>query len=202
MTAFDSIDSAKPSIVTQAFNAHSLPQRHLAQTLQSLTQFHLSEFDQAFVMWGVLTAVAFSLGQFSPMSWTVQAILDAALTGAVISVTSGLTWEIATVAKLRWVIFLWAVLMSAGTVITVYGIFFSSSFILSHLCLLWLGLCAVGYGAMAIGMRSCCFTTACLVHLDAIAFLSYAPSWQFFNSGLVMALTLFFFSFVSWDMQN
>ncbi|MEM6597946.1 MAG: hypothetical protein AAF635_07225 [Cyanobacteria bacterium P01_C01_bin.69] len=144
----------------------------------------------------------FSLAQFSTLGWGTQAVLDAALTGAGIAATSGLTWAIATIAKLRWVIFLWAGLMSAGSVATAYGIFYGNPLILSHLCLLWLGLCAIGYGAMAVGMRSRCFTAAFLVHLSAIVCFGHTSSCQFFSSGLVMALTLFFFSIVSWDMQT
>ncbi|MGD1898600.1 MAG: hypothetical protein ACFB16_16795 [Phormidesmis sp.] len=160
-----------------------------------------TEIDRAFLVWGALTLIMFSMGQFSAMSWTTQAILDAALTGAGIVATSGLTWAIASSAKLRWVVFLWAALMTAGTIATAYGIFYSSTLILLHLCLLWLGLCSIGYGAMAIGMRSRCFTATCLVHLGAIAGLGYTSSWQFFSSGLIMALTLFFFSVVPWDRQ-
>ena len=91
--------------------------------------------------------------------------------------------------------------MSVAAIVTVYGIFYSSVLILSNLCLLWLGVCAAGYGAMAVGMQSRSFTAACLVHLAAIAGLEYAYSWQFFGSGLVMAMTLFFFAVVPWDMQ-
>lgn len=201
MTAFDSSGFTKSSLVRQAYDAHSFLRLTLAQKLRALPSFHFTAFDQAFMMWGALTAFVFSLGQFSTMSWTAQAILDAALTGIVIAVTSGLTWAIATQAKLRWVIFLWAVLMAAGVAVTAYGVFYNIPLILANLCLLWLGLCAVGYGAMAVGMRSRCFTAVCLVHVCAIGLLSYLPGWQFFDSGLVMASTLFFFSFVPWDMQ-
>ncbi len=168
-----------------------------------------TEIDRAFLVWGVLTLIIFSLAQFSSINWTTQAILDAALAGAGIAITSGLTWAIASSAQLLWVIFLWAGLVSTGAIVTAYGIFCSDVWILSNLCLLWLGLCAIGYGVMAAGMRSRCFTAACLVHLGAtiffqkglvIEFLSIT-SWQFFYSGLVIASTLFFFSVVPWDRQ-
>ncbi|MEL6259852.1 MAG: hypothetical protein AAFR12_02210 [Cyanobacteria bacterium J06626_6] len=180
----------------------SLLARRCIFRLQELPKFCFSEIDQAFLVWGALAIAIFSLGQFSTLSWAVQAVLDAALTGVGIATTSGLTWKVASGAKLRWVIFLWAALMSVGTVATAYGIFFGSVLILSNLCLLWLGLCMAGYGAMAVGMRSRCFTAACVVHLSAIAYLDYVPSWQFFSSGLVMASTLFFFSVVSWDLRT
>lgn len=174
----------------------------LDHRLNRLPNICFTPIDQAFLVWGALIFVIFSLGQFSTLSWATQAILDAALTGGGIAITSGLTWEIARSAKLYWVIFLWAGLMSTGTVATVYGIFYGSVLILSNLCLLWLGLCAVGYGAMAIGMQSRCFTVACLVHGGAIACLNDISGWQFFSSGLVMASTLFFFSVVPWDRQT
>ncbi|MGD1864847.1 MAG: hypothetical protein ACFB0D_09845 [Phormidesmis sp.] len=202
MIAFDSRNFSTPSLAEQAVNMQpGLLKRHFTHRLRGFASICLTEIDQAFIVWGALTLVIFSLGQFSTMNWTTQTILDAALTGAGIAVTSGLTWAISSSAKLRWVVFLWAGLMSAGSVATAYGIFYSSALILSNLCLLWLGLCAVGYGAMAIGMQSRCFTAACWVHLAAVPALSYASSCQFFTSGLVMALTLFFFSIVPWDMQ-
>lgn len=179
----------------------------LDQKLNEPPSICFTEIDLAFLVWGAITLFIFSLAQFSLMSWTMQAIIDAALTGAGIAVTSGLTWAIASCARLRWVVFLWAGLMSAGTVVTAYGVFYSGIayggvLILSNLCPLWLCLCAAGYGAMAIGMKSRCFTAACLVHGVAIIGLSDASSWQFFSSGLIMASTLFFFSVVPWDAET
>jgi len=210
MIALDVIAASKFSSISQAIilprairvRRAFIAQYATSQYATALSNLHFTELDQSFMVWGALTLFIFSLGQFSVMSWTAQAVLDAVLTGVGIAVTSRISWAIAGVAKLRWVIFLWAVLMALGTVVTVYGIFYSSALVLANLCVLWLGLCAAGYGAMAVGMRSRCFTAAFLVHLGAIGFLSYTPSWQFFNSGLIMASTLFFFSFVPWDMQT
>lgn len=180
-----------------AAGSSDLPKPFLA-----LPSICFTEIDQAFLLWGLVTLVIFSLGQFSTLSWNTQVIIDAAFTGAGVAATSKLTWAIARSAKLCWVIFLWAGLMTVGTIATAYGIFYGSVLILSNLCVLWLGLCAVGYGAMAIGMRSRCFTAACLVHVGVITCVSSFSSCQFFISGLVMALTLFFFSVVPWDMQG
>lgn len=168
----------------------------------ALPRFCFTEIDRAFLVWGWITAVIFAITQFSSISWAIQAVLDAALTGAGIATTSGLTWAIAYHAKLRWVIFLWAGLMALGTVLTGYGVFCGYALILLNLCPLWLGLCATGYGVMAVGMQSRCFTAACLVHLGAIVLLRYTVSWQFFSTGLVMSVTLFFFSVVPWDRQT
>ena len=130
-----------------------------------------------------------------------QAVLDAALTGAGIAFTSGLNWALIDDARLRWVIFLWAGLMTLGMSVTAYGIYSSVSVLMVSLCPLWMGLCALGYGAMAVGMRSHAFTAACLVHALAIPMLSHQPSWQYLTTGLVISLTLLFFSVVPWDMQ-
>lgn len=184
MIALNSRDFSKPSWVS------ALP-RHC-----------FTEIDQAFLVWGALTVIIFSLAQFSPISWMTQAVVDAALTGIGIAMTSGLTWAIATQAKLRWVVLLWALLMAAGSLVTAYGIFCGNALILLNLCPLWLGLCAAGYGTMAIGMKSRCFTAAFWVHLGAMVFLSNIASCQFFTSGLVIALTLFFFSVVPWDREE
>ena len=160
-----------------------------------------TSIDRAFILWGVVSIVIFVIAQFSTMSWTTQAVLDAALTGACIACTSGLTWQVATIANLRWVVFLWAALMTVGMVLTTYGIFCGVGSILINLCPLWLGLCTLAYGMMGVKMRSYSFTGAALVHGAGIASLSQFPAWQFLVSGLVMALTLFFFSVVPWDMH-
>lgn len=166
-----------------------------------LPEFSFSELDQAFVLWGVVALAIFSTAQFSALSWTTQAYIDAVLTSAGIASTSQLTWRLACSERLRWVVVLWAVLMTGGMVATAYGIFGGVGVVLMNLCPLWLGLCAVGYLAMAVGLRSRSFSAASLVHGLAIAFLTFDPSWQFLNSGLVMASTLFFFSVVPWDMR-
>jgi len=180
---------------------HQLSQRISQPPAFELPSVCFTEIDQAFLIWGTATLIIFLLAQFSTLSWRSQAIIDAALTGASIALTSGLTWKLASSEDLRWVIFLWAGLMTTGMLTTIYGIFCTVGFILSNLCLLWLGLCGVGYCAMAVGMRSRCFSAACIVHVLAMVGLHYHQSFQFINSGLVMAVTLFFFSVVPWDMQ-
>ena len=162
---------------------------------------HLSSIDQAFMLWGITSIAIFSLAQFSTISWATQSIIDTAITAVGIAWTSGLTWKVAAEANLRWVVFLWAVLMTLGMGLTAYGIFYGVSLILVNLCPLWLGLCALGYGLMAVKMRSHSFTAAALIHGAGVLSISPSLSWQFLASGLIMALTLFFFSFVPWDMR-
>lgn len=160
-----------------------------------------TSIDQAFILWGAASAVIFSTAQFSLLSWTTQALIDTAITGICIALTSSLTWQIAQEGNLRWVVFLWAVLMSGGMALTAYGIFYSVGAILVNLCPIWLSLCTLGYVAMSIKMRSYSFTAAAIVHAFATVHIDLVPSWQFLASGLVMSLTLFFFSVVPWDMR-
>lgn len=208
MTSFDFNNISTPHTQAEALSMQDLNgllRIHLKQISRkpslTLPSICFTEIDQAFLIWGWLTVVIFSFAQFSTLSWTTQAIIDAALTGVGIATTSGLTWKLATSESLRWVIFLWAVLMSAGIVVTTYGIFCGVSLILMNLCVLWLGLCVLGYGAMAIGMRSRCFGAAFVAHVVATISVSLVPSCQFALSGLIMSTTLFFFSVVPWDMQ-
>lgn len=161
-----------------------------------------TSIDRAFILWGIASMAIFSLAQFSLLSWTTQAIIDAAITGASIALTSSLTWQIAKEEDLRWVVFLWAILMTGGMALTAYGIFCGVGTLLLNLCSMWLGLCTLGYTVMGFKMRSFSFTSAAVAHGMGIFILDLLPSWQFLASGLVMALTLFFFSIVPWDMRT
>ncbi|MFK8184830.1 MAG: hypothetical protein AB8B99_15775 [Phormidesmis sp.] len=185
----------------QAF-PYRLVQRFIHQRLKCLSAIAFTEIDRAFLVWGAITIIIFSLAQFSSLSWATQAFIDAALTGLGITSTSKLTWRLACNERLRWVVCLWAVLMAGGMIATAYGIFCGVGAILVNLCVLWLSVCALGYLAMAIGLGSRSFSAASAVHALGIPFLVWHPAHQFFTSGLVIALTLFFFSFVPWDMRE
>lgn len=181
------------------FKAHL---RRIAQRLiELLPSVSFTELDQAFTAWGLIALAIFSLAQFSMVSWATQALIDAALTGAGIAGTAKLTWRLAYSESLRWVVGLWTMLMAGGMIATAYGIFCGVGVILANLCVLWLGLCAAGYLAMGVGLRSRSFFSACLVHSLAIIAVQSHPAGQFLISGLVMSLTLFFFSVVPWDMR-
>lgn len=167
----------------------------------SLPSVSFTELDQAFTAWGFIALAIFSLAQFSMLSWATQALVDAALTGAGIAGTAKLTWRLAYSESLRWVVGLWTMLMAGGMIATAYGIFYGVGLILVNLCLLWLGLCTAGYLSMGVGLRSRSFISAGLVHGLAIIAVQIHPADQFLISGLVMSLTLFFFSLVPWDMR-
>lgn len=181
---------------------HSFTKRFIHRPLERLADITFTEIDRAFLVWGVLTLVIFSLAQFSSLSWTTQSSIDAALTGIGITSTSKLTWRLACSERLRWVVCLWAVLMASGMISTAYGIFCGVGIILANLCILWLSVCALGYLVMGIGLGSRSFTAASIIHALGILFLVLHPAHQFLTSGLVIAFTLFFFSFVPWDMRE
>jgi hypothetical protein len=188
-------------MLSQKVSSQIAQQTAKAMRFASSLALSFTELDQAFLAWGFIALAIFSLAQFSHMSWTSQSLIDAALTGVGIVGTAKLTWRLACNERLRWVVCLWAVLMMGGTIATTYGIFCGVGPILMNLCSMWLGLCALGYLAMGVGLRSRCFSAASLVHAIAIIVLKLHPSSQFLTSGLVMALTLFFFSVVPWDMR-
>jgi len=190
-------------VLTQSQQAtHTLADRLVHRPLSFFSGLTFTEIDRAFLVWGAIALTIFSLAQFSTLSWSAQSSIDAALTGLGISSTSKITWRLACSERLSWVVCLWAILMAGGMMATAYGIFCGISIILINLCPLWLGLCALGYLAMAVGLGSRSFSAASAVHALAIPFLSLHPTHQFLTSGLVMALTLFFFSFVPWDMRE
>lgn len=207
MTSFDlnEYTTPRPSEAIAMRDSSGLIKAHFKGCLltkPTLPTLSFSELDQAFIAWGIIAIAIFAIAQFSLLGWQTQAFIDAALTSLGIASTSGLTWRLASSEKLRWVIFLWAGLMSGGMALTAYGIFGSVGLVLLNLCPLWLGLCSLGYLAMGVGLRSRSFTAASLVHGLSIFALPLHPSWQFLTTGLVMAFTLFFFSVVPWDMRS
>lgn len=168
---------------------------------KTLISAFYSRIDQAFVVWGLISAAIFSTAQFVPISWVTQAGFWSVLTliGTVAMVLLTHFWV--KVERLRWLLYSWVVLMVAGVVITDLSIFLSWGEILMRLCPMWLGLSALGYFWTAIGMRSRAFLLTSIVHLIGIALLPYVGGWQFLTTGLVMAVNLLMLAGVQWDMR-
>ncbi len=166
----------------------------------SFSSFY-TRIDQVFLLWGWLSLLIFTIAQFLPISWMTQAYWWSVLTilGTVGMVM--LTYYWARVENLIWVIYWWAVLMLIGVGLTNLGIFCGWGAILLNLCPLWLGLSALGYWGTGFGMRSYSFTLAGFLHLVAILFLPYLPSWQFLTTGIVIGGTLLLFAEIQWDMR-
>lgn len=160
-----------------------------------------TRIDQAFLLWGLISAAIFATAQFLPVSWVIQAQLWSVLTllGTVAMV--GLTHFWVKVERLRWVLYGWVILMVVGVVVTDLSIFLGWGQVLMRLCPLWLGLSAIGYFCTGFGMRSRAFTVASIVHLVGIIVLPHVGGWQFLSTGIVMAASLLIFAGVQWDMR-
>jgi hypothetical protein len=161
-----------------------------------------TRIDQVFVLWGVITAVVFFTAQFITVNWTYQAIAWSILTLIGAWGTCHLAWYWVTVERLRWVVYTWVGLMIGGILLTNWGICGGGWILLPHLCQLWLGLSALGYGITAWGLRSRALLMSGLLHLGAISLLTYLPTWQFLFTGTITAGSLFLLAEVQWDMQS
>jgi hypothetical protein len=162
---------------------------------------HFTRIDQVFLLWAAITGGIFFTAQWVPMSWSVQILLWSGLTGVGLSLMSHLVWFWVQVEQLRWLVYSWTGLMLVGLAVTAHGVFNGNPWVLSHLCELWLGVCALGYGVMGVGMRSQSFLLAALVHGVTVPFLGWLAGWQFFTTGWVMSGCLMLFACVQWDMR-
>ena len=200
------------------FNQHQPILRRKQQALdvqdrQGLLQLKLSlnnknlflttytRIDQVFVVWGLISALIFITAQFTPISWTIQALFWSVLTiaGTISMFTMTHFWV--KVEKLRWVLYTWSLLMLGGVTLTDLSIFLGWGQVLMHLCDLWLGLSAMGYLATGLGLRSRALLVAGTVHLLGILALPYFLGWQFLLTGLVMTANLLVFAEIQWDMR-
>ncbi len=184
------------------------------QDLEGLLHIHLqfkdfklfssfyTRIDQVFILWGLISAIVFLTAQFLTLNWTDQAIAWSILTAIGAWGTCHLAWYWVSVERLRWVVYVWVALMLGGVLLTNWGLFGGGWVLLPHLCRLWLGLSAIGYGITAWGLRSRALLTSGLVHLGAIALLPYLQAWQFLFTGLITAGSLFLLAEVQWDMQS
>lgn len=169
---------------------------------QVLWRWLYTRIDQVFLLWGWITAIIFWVPQTLPaLSWSTQAWLWSVLTLLGMGVMGWLAWFWVRVENLRWLVIGWSGLLLVGVGVTDYGIFCGQAWILSHLCLIWLGFCGCGYLAMGLGMRSRTFLIVALMHLAAVGVLPQVASWQFGFTGTVMAGSLFLLAEVQWDMR-
>ncbi len=160
-----------------------------------------TQFDQACILWGLISAGIFGTAQFLPLNWGVQAILwsAVALVGTVGMVV--LTQCSVRMERLSWVLYCWVILMLGGLAITDLSIFLGWGEVLMHLCNLWLGLIAFGYFCTGLGMQSRAMIFIGLVHLLGISILPYVGAWQFLTTGAVMLSTLLLLAELRWDMR-
>jgi hypothetical protein len=158
--------------------------------------------DQAILLWALLTVVIFCTAQFWPMTWTIQSLIWSVFTVLGVMSMCFLTHFWATVERLAWVVWMWAALLMLALVATNVGIFLGISWILAHLCVLWLGVSSLGYLLTALGLQSRTFLIAAAVHGLGISVLHYIPSLPFLTTGFIMGITLWILSELQWDMRS
>jgi hypothetical protein len=158
--------------------------------------------DQACLLWGLVAAGIFITAQFLPLSWTVQAIFASTLTLGSVAGMVALTWYFTAVERLTWVLYSWVALMLIGTLLTDLGVFLQWGNLLVHICPLWLGLSAIGYGITGIGMRSRTFAAIAVLHLLTIWGLSYVGIWQPLTTGAVISGSALLIAELQWDANG
>jgi hypothetical protein len=168
---------------------------------QTLFSTIYTRIDQVFVIWGLISAAIFISAQFSPIVWTVQAIIWSALTAIGSICMFILTYFWVRVERLEWLLYGWLFLMVVGLIITDLAIFCGWGRILLHLCDIWLGLSSIGYICTGIGLRSRAFIVSAIVHILGIAILPWFNGWHFLITGLVMTANLIIFAETQWDMR-
>ncbi|HAC62468.1 MAG TPA: hypothetical protein DCF68_02755 [Cyanothece sp. UBA12306] len=161
-----------------------------------------TRIDQAFILWGMITAIIFITAHFFPISWHFQAILWSIITIIGSILMALLTYFWAKLEHLRWVIYLWIGLMLFGLGITDLGIFGNFSVILINLCPIWLGLTAIGYIIMGFGMGSQTFIMSGLFHSLGLLVLPYFTQWQFLITGSIITGCLLILAELQWDMRS
>ena len=175
----------------------------LKLSLKNKTLFSTTytRIDQVFVFWGLISALIFITAQFTPISWTSQAVFWSVLTvaGTISMFTMTHFWV--KVERLRWVLYTWSLLMLVGVTLTDLSIFLGWGQVLMYLCHLWLGLSAIGYLTTGLGLRSRALLVSAIIHLLGIAALPYFIGWQFLLTGLVMTANLLVFAEIQWDMR-
>ncbi|MEA5509476.1 hypothetical protein VB715_06840 [Crocosphaera sp. UHCC 0190] len=157
--------------------------------------------DQVFVIWGLISAAIFITAQFSPISWTTQAIIWSILTLAGTLAMVILTYFWVQVKQIQWILYTWVIIMVGGVILTDCGIFLGWVHILANLSHLWLGLCGLGYLITGWGVNSRALLLTGLLHFLGIAILPYVIGWQFLATGLIMLASLLLLAETRWDID-
>jgi hypothetical protein len=201
-----SLFSSEPLI---RFKQHALDLQDLCGLLRihwRLGQIQLwsgiyTRVDQALLLWAGLSFFIFASAQFLPVSWIDQVYLWTTLTLVGTGIMVWLTQFWARVEQLSWVVYTWGVLMGVGLVLTDAAILQGWGLILINLCPLWLVICALGYFATGLGMRSRTFLLMGIIHLFGALCVQAMAGLQFLTTGLFMGGSLLFLSELQWDMR-
>ncbi|HEY9612818.1 hypothetical protein [Allocoleopsis sp.] len=165
----------------------------------TLVSTFYTPLDQVCLIWGAISIGIFTTAQFSPISWSSQAVWWSILT---LMATLGMV--VLTPPWLRkdglgWVVDSWSFLMLLGVALTDLSIFLGWGEVLMRLCPLWLGLVALGYLGTGLGMRSRTLIITGLVHLVAIGTLPYVGAMQFLATGIIMGGSSILLAVFQWD---
>ena len=174
---------------------------HFKLGSHTLIESHYTRIDQIFMLWGFLSGLIFITAQFIPIAWSTQAWIWSGLTVGVTLVMTVLSWCWTGIERLRWLIWLWVILLVVGVSLTDYSIFHYWGWGMAHLSELWLIVCALGYWATGWGLRSRSLSLIGLIHLMGCVFLPFVAPYQFLVTGLIMTSTLFFLGEYQWDMR-
>lgn len=165
----------------------------------TLVSTFYTPLDQVCLIWGAISIGIFATAQFSPISWSSQAVWWSILTlmGTVGMVVLTPPWL--RKDGLAWVVDSWSFLMLLGVALTDLSIFLGWGEVLMRLCPLWLGLVALGYLGTGLGMRSRTLIITGLVHLVAIGILPYTGAMQFLATGIIMGGSSILLAVFQWD---
>lgn len=158
-----------------------------------------TRIDQACLVWGIISALIFSVAQFCAIDWRLQAILWTGLTliGTIAMVQLSHHWR--SIKPLSDVIDAWVFLMLFGVGLTDLGVFLGWGFLLVNLCPLWLILDGMGYLYTGAKMRSRAFAFIGLLNLAGLALLPHISEWQFLATGLITGISTLLMAELQWD---
>lgn len=188
----------KPNVVTLP-DSPGLWRCHWQVGNTILVSTFYTTLDQVCLIWGAISIGIFATAQFSPISWSSQAVWWSILTlmgtvGMVVLMPPWLRKD-----GLGWVVDSWSFLMLLGVALTDLSIFLGWGEVLMGLCPLWLGLVALGYLGTGVGMRSRTLIITGLVHLVAIGILPYVGAMQFLATGIIMGGSSILLAVFQWD---
>jgi hypothetical protein len=166
---------------------------------RTLISTFYTRHDQACILWSILAAIIFFTIQFYSLSWFLQAILASGLTFLGVLSMIALTQHRVQMDGLHSVLQCWVLLMTIGTLLTDLSVFLGWSWLLMHLCSLWLSLSAIGYFYTGVKMRSRAFLILCVIHLCGVLLLPYVQGWHFLTTGFIIATSVWLIGELRWD---
>ena len=113
-----------------------------------------------------------------------------------------LTWKFVWLERLGWVLGCWVVLMLTGAIATYQGIWGGWTWVLLHICPLWLCLSGLGYSVTGVGLRSRLFLILGVTHGLMLPVLEILPAWKPLLTGLIISGSAFLIAEFQWDANG